>query len=85
MLMTYGGGGLGQCYIILGDLKYCYIMLYMVEEVVKKSTFLCYIICGRPLCQYATISSTDLPSRIYNTLFLINSQLAMYLTQYALF
>jgi len=26
--LIYGGGGLSQCYIILGGLKYCYIMLY---------------------------------------------------------
>ena len=43
------GGRLGQCYIILGESQ---VLLYNViwgRGVVKKSTFLCYIICGRPV------------------------------------
>jgi len=36
-------------YNFRGDLKYCYIMLYVGGGLSKKSTFLCYIICGRPL------------------------------------
>jgi len=43
----HGGRGLGQFYIILGGLKYCYIMLHGGGGV-KKSAFLCYIICVRP-------------------------------------